>query len=381
MAVNLSGSSTGVRYVVNDHLNSASVVANSSGTVLERDSYNAWGMRRVASTWAEDADCAQTSVLSRGFTGHEHLDAMCLINMNARIYDPVIGRFTTADSMIPALYDGQSLNRYAYVGNGPLSATDPTGHSWLSRLLATLGLTSSAMDGLSSSDGIETVTVTGIRESTTSFDGAIRLSSSSSALREATAAAESGISIDSDIKETVVVKGIRPKVKVSLGTPVKTNSSYDFGQCQTALNYSNRSMSGVYRAWAAWGTLDKAAKGTSIPTSLLAAIGVRETDFRNIQEINGSGKGVFQLTNQPNVTSEQAYDLEFSSVYAANMLASNMGILSSKFPFFTSDQLLQATADSYNFGIKNISGNTDTMDVGSTGNNYGSSVIGLMSCF
>jgi len=34
----------------------------------------------------------------------------------------------TADSIIPDALDGQSYNRYSYVGNGPLSATDPSGH-------------------------------------------------------------------------------------------------------------------------------------------------------------------------------------------------------------------------------------------------------------
>lgn len=47
--------------------------------------------------------------------------------MNGRVYDPEIGRFLSADPLIQAPFNPQSLNRYAYVLNNPLSLTDPTG--------------------------------------------------------------------------------------------------------------------------------------------------------------------------------------------------------------------------------------------------------------
>jgi hypothetical protein len=58
-----------------------------------------------------------------------------------------------------------------------------------------------------------------------------------------------------------------------------------------------------------------------------------------------------------------------------------MDILSAKFPNFTPAQLVQATAASYNFGIRNISGNPNTIDVGTANGNYGSNVVQLMDCF
>jgi RHS repeat-associated protein len=61
------------------------------------------------------------------YTGHEHLDNLELIHMNGRVYDPHIGRFISADPYVPAPYFGQSLNRYAYVWNNPLSLVDPSG--------------------------------------------------------------------------------------------------------------------------------------------------------------------------------------------------------------------------------------------------------------
>jgi hypothetical protein len=48
--------------------------------------------------------------------------------MGARWYDYETGRFTQPDSIIPNLYNPQSLNRYSYVLNNPVKYTDPTGH-------------------------------------------------------------------------------------------------------------------------------------------------------------------------------------------------------------------------------------------------------------
>ena len=39
---------------------------------------------------------------NRGYTGHEHIDEMGLIHMNGRVYDPVLGRFLSADPNIQA---------------------------------------------------------------------------------------------------------------------------------------------------------------------------------------------------------------------------------------------------------------------------------------
>ena len=64
---------------------------------------------------------------NRGFTGHEHLDAVGLIHMNGRVYDPVLGRFISPDPWIQDPKNSQSFNRYSYVWNNPLRYTDPTG--------------------------------------------------------------------------------------------------------------------------------------------------------------------------------------------------------------------------------------------------------------
>jgi len=63
----------------------------------------------------------------RGFTDHEALSRTGFIHMNGRVYDPRIGRFTSADPIMQRPFDSSSYNRYAYVGNNPLSAVDPSG--------------------------------------------------------------------------------------------------------------------------------------------------------------------------------------------------------------------------------------------------------------
>ncbi|MEE8414588.1 MAG: RHS repeat-associated core domain-containing protein, partial [Dehalococcoidales bacterium] len=61
------------------------------------------------------------------FTG-QRLDSTGLYYYNARYYDPVIGRFISADPIIPNPSNPQSYNRYSYVLNNPLKYVDPSGN-------------------------------------------------------------------------------------------------------------------------------------------------------------------------------------------------------------------------------------------------------------
>jgi RHS repeat-associated protein len=60
------------------------------------------------------------------FTG-QRLDGTGLYYYNARYYDPTIGRFISADTIIPNPANPQCFNRYSYCLNNPLKYTDPSG--------------------------------------------------------------------------------------------------------------------------------------------------------------------------------------------------------------------------------------------------------------
>jgi len=105
-------------YLHSDHLGSTSVTTDASGNVLARQNYYPYGGVR-ASTGTLPTDIM--------FTG-QRADATGLYFYNARYYSSTLGRFVSADSIVPELGNPQALNRYAYVFNNPLKYVDPTGH-------------------------------------------------------------------------------------------------------------------------------------------------------------------------------------------------------------------------------------------------------------
>ncbi len=78
----ISGGSGSVnRYFVLDHLGSTAVITDDSGAVVERDAYDPWGKRRYVNG-NDDTTGSLRSQTNRGFTSHEHIDDVGLINMN-----------------------------------------------------------------------------------------------------------------------------------------------------------------------------------------------------------------------------------------------------------------------------------------------------------
>jgi RHS repeat-associated protein len=118
------------RYLFKDHLGSTDTVVNAQGGLIESASFDAHGTLRNPITW-NGVYSAPTSTM-QGFTGHEEVYSLNLTHMNGRIYDPSLGRMLQADPMTGP--GNQSLNRYSYVVNNPLSLTDPSGYSWWHRL-------------------------------------------------------------------------------------------------------------------------------------------------------------------------------------------------------------------------------------------------------
>ncbi|MCP4089460.1 MAG: RHS repeat-associated core domain-containing protein, partial [Gammaproteobacteria bacterium] len=62
------------------------------------------------------------------YTGQRLDEAIGLYYYNARYYDPALGRFAQADTIVPEPGNPQSLNRYTYVGNQPTIYNDPSGN-------------------------------------------------------------------------------------------------------------------------------------------------------------------------------------------------------------------------------------------------------------
>jgi len=117
-----------VQYLQRDHQDSIVEVTSSSGALVQSLAYDAWGLRRDPTNWAPlAAPFGGTQPMKRGYTDHEHLDNVELINMNARVQDPKIGMFISADPFVQAPYHAPSLNRYSYAWNNPMTLSDPSG--------------------------------------------------------------------------------------------------------------------------------------------------------------------------------------------------------------------------------------------------------------
>jgi len=116
-----------LRYIHKDHLGSWNTITDEQGNLLQELSFDAWGNRRDPATWSAYTGTLPEPLFDRGFTGHEHLYAINLINMNGRMYDPVLGRMLSPDNYMQAPDFSQNFNRYSYCLNNPLKYDDPDG--------------------------------------------------------------------------------------------------------------------------------------------------------------------------------------------------------------------------------------------------------------
>ena len=123
-----------------DYLGSVTHVATVDGTLLAEYSYDPWGRLRNPETLEICTAGSEPELFfGRGFTGHEHLTWFGLVNMNARLYDPLLGRFLSPDPYVQAPDFSQNFNRYSYALNNPLRYTDESGEFWLYVIGAAIG--------------------------------------------------------------------------------------------------------------------------------------------------------------------------------------------------------------------------------------------------
>lgn len=123
-------------YTYTDYQGNLMTVTDAAGKVKERYAYDPWGFRKDPTNWSL-TDTRTSFLFSRGYTMHEHLDDFGLINMNGRMYDPLMAQFLSPDPYIQAPGSWMNYNRYAYCLNNPLMFTDPDGE-WIHLLIGAI---------------------------------------------------------------------------------------------------------------------------------------------------------------------------------------------------------------------------------------------------
>jgi len=117
-----------------DYQGSLLALTDMNGVVKEKYAYDPWGNRRNPASW-KDTDTRTKFIVDRGYTLHEHLDGFGLINMNGRVYDPLLGMFLSPDPYVQAPGNWLNYNRYGYCYGNPLVYTDPNGEFFIGAII------------------------------------------------------------------------------------------------------------------------------------------------------------------------------------------------------------------------------------------------------
>jgi RHS repeat-associated protein len=114
-----SADAGGTSWHTTDTLGSPRARTGPQGTLLDRTDYQPFGSLLGTAAGGPPGEV--------GFTGARTDSDNGLVDLNARWYDPHLGRFVSADPMLPMPARSQALNPYAYAENNPVSLTDPSG--------------------------------------------------------------------------------------------------------------------------------------------------------------------------------------------------------------------------------------------------------------
>ncbi|MDH5633499.1 MAG: RHS domain-containing protein [Gammaproteobacteria bacterium] len=111
-----------VTYYHTNALGSPEAATDETGTVLWRESYESYGLRRLKEP--------NSATNTRYFTGHPEDSNTGLTYMGARYYDPTIGRFLSTDPVHYQEGNHHTFNRYSYAANNPYKYIDPDGEQF-----------------------------------------------------------------------------------------------------------------------------------------------------------------------------------------------------------------------------------------------------------
>ena len=152
-------------YSYADYQGSLLALTDANGNVAERYAYDPWGVRRNPDNWTQ-SDSRTAWMVNRGYTGHEHLDAFGIINMNGRVYDPYTAQFFSPDPYVQAPGDWLNYNRYGYCMGNPFKYSDPSGDLQIGPFYISLNIGWSPNGGLSfgisAGVGIENIASVGV---------------------------------------------------------------------------------------------------------------------------------------------------------------------------------------------------------------------------
>lgn len=85
-------------YVLKDHLGSASVVTDTSENIVGEQRYYPFGFTRLASG---------SMYTDKLFTGQREMTGLGIYHYQSRFYSPKLGRFLSADSIVPNPFNPQ----------------------------------------------------------------------------------------------------------------------------------------------------------------------------------------------------------------------------------------------------------------------------------
>ncbi len=141
-------------FTYTDHLGRLLTLTDNQGSIVAQQSFTPWGQRRDPGTWQTLANTSSSGIdwLYRGYTGHEHLPEFGLINMNARLYDPVTTRMLSPDNVLALPYTTGGHNRYLYAMGNPMKYTDPSGDSPIAPILIGMAISGAFNVGLQYAD-------------------------------------------------------------------------------------------------------------------------------------------------------------------------------------------------------------------------------------